>query len=249
MMIVEGRNPVYEIITTNASSVLKVIIKNGIEPKWKNKLIKIAKSKNIPIEIVESSVIDKISNTDKNQGVIVKMKDFVYSEHEDIIQRAKKLNTYPLFVLLDGIQDPHNLGSIIRTACAAGASGIVIPKRRACQVNSTVIKTSAGTVFKIPILRVSNINNYIDKLKQSGVFCFGLDMNGENIYNTDFDKSVALVIGSEGDGISRLTKQKCDGLVSIPIDGSVESLNAGVASGISIFEVIRQRKIKGGYHD
>ena len=247
MMIVEGRNPVFEIIENNPDVVIKVFIKESIESKWKNKIYQLAQSKNIDVELVDSSTLNKISKGNNDQGVVAKIKDFVYAEHEDIINRSKDMNMKPLFILLDGIQDPHNLGSIIRTASAAGVSGVVIPKRRACQVNSTVIKTSAGTATKIPIVRVSNINNYIDKLKKEGVFCFALDVKGEDIYNTDFDKSVALVVGSEGDGVSRLTKEKCDGLISIPIDKSVESLNAGVAAGVSIFEVIKQRKVKDNY--
>ena len=183
-----------------------------------------------------------MSQTDNNQGVIAIVPPFDYCDVEDILQDAKNKNEDPFVVILDGIEDPHNLGSIIRTAETAGVHGIIIPKRRAAQVNSTVNKVSAGAVEHMKIARVNNINETIKYLKDEGLWVCGTDMNTNTYYyDQDFKMPIAIVIGSEGFGMSRLVKDNCDFLVKIPMKGKITSLNAAVSAGIVMYEVVEQR--------
>ncbi len=183
-----------------------------------------------------------MAQTENNQGVIAIVPPFNYCEIEDILEESKIKKTKPFILILDGIEDPHNLGSIIRTAETAGVDGIIIPKRRAASVNSTVAKVSAGAVEHMKIARVNNINDSIKFLKQNDIWIYGTDMEGANFYyEEDYRSGVAIVIGSEGYGMGRLVKENCDFLVKIPMKGKITSLNASVSAGIVMYEVVKQR--------
>ena len=199
-------------------------------------------SRNILISEIDKYKMRQMAQTENYQGVIAVVPPFEYSDVEDILNLAKERNEDPFVVILDGIEDVHNLGSIIRTAETAGVHGIVIPKRRSAMVNATVNKVSAGAVEHMKIARVNNINETIKELKDAGLWICGTDINTNTYYNQqDLKGPIAIVIGSEGFGISRLVKENCDFLVKIPMKGKVQSLNASVSAGIVIYEVVRQR--------
>ncbi len=204
------------------------------------------KPKQIGIVIVETNKnkLDEMSETGNHQGIIAIVPPFEYVEVEDILEYAKEKNEDPFIIILDGIEDVHNLGSIIRTAETAGVHGIIIPKRRAVAVNATTVKTSAGAVEHMKIARVNNINETINNLKKQGIWICGTDMATKNFYyNQDYNMPIAIVIGSEGKGMSRLTKENCDFLVKIPMKGKINSLNASVSAGIVIYEVVKNRNL------
>ena len=209
-----------------------------------NKIIAKAKENKIIIQEIERNKLNEISETKNHQGVIAIVPPFNYVEIEDIIEYAKEKKEEPFIIILDGIEDPHNLGSIIRTAEISGAHGVIIPKRRAASVNGTVNKSSAGAVEHMKIARVTNITETIKKLKEEGLWIIGTDMNAkEKYYNENLKGPVGLVIGGEGFGISRLVKENCDILIKIPMYGKVSSLNAGVSAGIIMYEIVKQREI------
>ena len=208
-----------------------------------NKIIAIAKQRKIVISEVEKVKFNKIAKEQNHQGVIAIVPPFDYCDVEDILEEAKKKNEDPFILILDGIEDPHNLGSIIRTAETAGVHGIIIPKRRAASVNSTVSKVSTGAVEYMKIARVTNLNDTIKKLKEAGIWVCGTDMNTKIEYTKqDYNIPIAIVIGSEGFGMSRLVKENCDFLVKIPMKGKITSLNASVSAGIIMYEVVRKRQ-------
>lgn len=236
-MIISGKNSVTEALRAG-NSVNKIqILKNG---RGYEEIIELAKDKKIRFEFVDKQVLDKQSSF--HQGVVADIVDFEYSEVEDILELAALKEEDPFIVILDGIEDPHNFGAIIRSAECSGVHGIIIAKHRAVPVNDTVVKTSAGAISNMKIARVSNINQTIDFLKNQNVWVYACESRGESIYKTNLKGSLALVIGSEGQGVSRLTTEKCDGIVSLPLLGKVNSLNASVACGIALYEAIRQRK-------
>lgn len=238
---IEGRNSVLELLETE-KDINKIFIEKGEKHGSINKIIGIAKDRKVVIVEVEKSKLNQMAQTDNHQGVIAVVPPFDYCEVEDILNEAKRKNEKPFIMILDGIEDPHNLGSIIRTAETAGVHGIIIPKRRAVAVNATVAKTSAGAVEHVKIARVSNINDTIKYLKENGVWIYGTDGEAKNMYyNPDFRDSTAIVIGSEGLGMSDLVKRNCDGLVKIPMKGKINSLNASVSAGIVMYEVVKQR--------
>ena len=180
-----------------------------------------------------------------SQGIIASVTEFKYSSIEDIIKYAKEKNEAPFVLILDKIEDPHNLGAIIRSAECMGVHGVIIQKRNACQVTDTVEKVSAGACSYVKVARVTNITESIKKLKEYGLWIYGLDMEGkENIYNTKLDGAIGIVVGNEGEGISRLVKENCDILMKIPMTGKINSLNASVSAAITIYEVVRQKNIK-----
>ena len=204
-----------------------------------------AKEKKVIINEVSKAKLNQMSQTENNQGVIAIVPPFNYCEIEDILDLAKKRDEKPFILILDGIEDPHNLGSIIRTAETAGVHGIIIPKRRAANVNSTVAKVSAGAVEYMKIARVNNINDAINTLKENDVWICGTDMDTDKYYyDEDFTGGIGIVIGSEGYGISRLVKENCDFLVKIPMKGKITSLNASVSAGIVMYEAVKQRMAK-----
>lgn len=238
---IEGRNSVLELLESGRD-INKVFITEGEKHGSINKIINMAKARKILITEVSKAKLNQMSQTENNQGVIAIVPPFDYCEVEDILEEAKQRKEPPFILILDGIEDPHNLGSIIRTAETAGVHGIIIPKRRAASVNATVNKVSAGAVEHMKIARVNNINETIEYLKNNGVWIYGTDMNTQKYYyDEDYRGSVAIVIGSEGFGMSRLVKENCDFLVKIPMKGKITSLNASVSSGIVMYEVVKQR--------
>ena len=238
---VEGRNSVIELLQSN-KDVNKIFITKGEKHGSINKIIAMAKTKKIVIIEKDKRQMDEMAQTNNYQGVIAIVPPFEYCEIEDILELAKQKNEEPFVLILDGIEDPHNLGSIIRTAETAGAHGVIIPKRRAASVNSTVNKASAGAVEHMNIARVTNINETIEKLKNAGLWICGTDINTDTYYyNQDLTGALGIVIGNEGKGMSDRTKKNCDFLVKIPMKGKVTSLNASVSAGIVIYEAIKQR--------
>ena len=223
----------------------KIYVSDGEKHGSINKIIALAKEKKVIINEVSKAKLNQMSQTENNQGVIAIVPPFNYCEIEDILDLAKKRDENPFILILDGIEDPHNLGSIIRTAETAGVHGIIIPKRRAANVNSTVAKVSAGAVEYMKIARVNNINDAINTLKENDVWICGTDMDTDKYYyDEDFTGGIGIVIGSEGYGISRLVKENCDFLVKIPMKGKITSLNASVSAGIVMYEVVKQRIAK-----
>lgn len=238
---VEGRNSVIELLESGRD-INKIFVAKGEKHGSINKILALAKVHKVIVTEVERSKINSMSQTDNNQGVIAIVPPFNYCEVEDILNFAKEKNEDPFIVILDGIEDPHNLGSIIRTAETAGVHGIIIPKRRAAQVNSTVNKVSAGAVEHMKIARVNNITETIRYLKENDLWICGTDINTNTYYyNQDFKMPIGIVIGSEGFGMSRLVKENCDFLVKIPMKGKITSLNASVSAGIVMYEVVKQR--------
>ena len=238
---VEGRNSVLELLESE-KDINKIFVTRGEKQGSINKIIGRAKGKGIVLVEVDKSKLDEMSQTGNHQGVIAIVPPFEYCEVEDILEEAKSRNEQPFILILDGIEDPHNLGAIIRTAETAGIHGVIIPKRRAASVNSTVNKASAGAVEHMKIARVNNINDTLKFLKDSGLWIIGTDGKAENYYyEQDLTGPIALVIGSEGYGMNRLVSENCDILVKIPMKGKITSLNASVSAGIVIYEIVKQR--------
>jgi len=241
---VEGRNSVLELLESE-KDINKIFVTRGEKQGSINKIIGRAKGKGIVLVEVDKAKLDEMSQTGNHQGVIAIVPPFEYCEVEDILDEAKTKNEQPFILILDGIEDPHNLGAIIRTAETAGVHGVIIPKRRAASVNSTVNKVSAGAVEHMKIARVNNINDTIQFLKDSGLWIIGTDGAAENYYyEQDLTGPIALVIGSEGNGMNRLVSENCDILVKIPMMGKITSLNASVSAGIVTYEIVKQRNNK-----
>ena len=238
---VEGRNSVLELLESG-KDINKIFIAKGERHGSINKIIAIAKEKGIIIVEKDKRQMDEMAQNQNYQGVIAIVPPFEYCEIEDIIDYAKEKNEEPFVLILDGIEDPHNLGSIIRTAETAGVHGVIIPKRRAAAVNSTVNKTSAGAVEHMHIARVTNISDAIQKLKDEGLWICGTDINTEKYYyDQDLTGPLGIVIGNEGNGMSEKVRKNCDFLVKIPMKGKVTSLNASVSTGIVIYEAVEQK--------
>ena len=238
--IIEGRNAVIEAFRSG-KTVDKVLILEGCQDGPINTIVREAKKHNVLIKYVKKDRLDKVSETGKHQGVIAYVAAYKYAEVEDILDNARKKGEPPFVIILDGIEDPHNLGAIIRTANQAGAHGVIIPKRRAVGLTSTVARTSAGAINYTPVAKVTNIANTIEDLKKEGMWFVCADMDGEVMYNLDLKGPIGLVIGNEGEGVSRLVKEKCDFIAQIPMKGDIDSLNASVAMGILSYEIVRQR--------
>lgn len=239
---VEGRNAVLELLESGRD-INKIYVSEGEKHGSINKIIAIAKERKIVINEIGKTKLNQMAQTENNQGVIAIVPPFDYCDIDDILQVAKQRNEKPFILILDGIEDPHNLGSIIRTAETAGVHGIIIPKRRAATVNSTVAKVSAGAVEYMKIARVNNINETINYLKENDIWICGTDINTDKYYyNENFTCGIGIVIGSEGFGMSRLVKENCDFLVKIPMKGKITSLNASVSAGIIMYEVVKQRE-------
>ena len=239
---VEGRNSVLELLESG-KDINKIYVSKGEKHGSINKIIAKAKEKKVIITEIEKAKLYKMAQTENPQGVIAIVPPFNYCDVDDILNEAKLRGEKSFILILDGIEDPHNLGSIIRTAETAGVHGIIIPKRRAASVNSTVSKTSAGATSFMKIARVNNLNETIEYLKQHDIWIYGTDMEANKMYNKeDMTGNVAIVIGSEGFGISRLVKENCDFLIKIPMKGKITSLNASVSAGIIMYEVVNQRR-------
>ena len=237
---VEGRNSVIELLESG-KDINKIYVTRGEKHGSINKIIAKAKERKIIIVEKDKRQMQEMAQTENYQGVIAIVPPYEYCEIEDILEEAKKRKEDPFVLILDGIEDPHNLGSIIRTAETAGVHGIIIPKRRAAAVNSTVNKTSAGAVEHMKIARVNNITDSIKKLKEEGLWICGTDINTKTYYyDQDLTGPIGIVIGNEGQGMSEKVRKNCDFLVKIPIKGKVTSLNASVSAGIIIYEVLKQ---------
>ncbi|MBL4930266.1 23S rRNA (guanosine(2251)-2'-O)-methyltransferase RlmB [Clostridium paridis] len=242
--LVEGRNAVIEVLKSDRTIEYIMVAKGDVEGSIKQ-IIKLAKDKRIVIKEVDRKKLDSMTETGVHQGVMAIVTPFKYCTIDEILKVSEDRNEKPFIVVLDEIEDPHNLGSIIRTAELSGVHGIIIPKRRNVGVTPTVYKSSAGAVQYMKIAKVTNINVAIDELKEKGLWVYGADIDGEEYsYSEDFSGACAIVIGSEGKGISNLTLKKCDKLVKIPMVGKINSLNASVAGGIMMYEVLKSRIIK-----
>ncbi|MDF2674269.1 MAG: rlmB [Clostridiales bacterium] len=238
--IIEGRNPVTEVLKSGRTIEKLFIAKGAVEGSLKM-IISKAKDMGIVISEVDRKKLDDMSTTHSHQGVIALVSNYVYSTIDEILKLAEEKGEEPFIIILDEIEDPHNLGSIIRSANVSGAHGIIIPKRRSALVTATVAKASAGAIEYTRIAKITNLNQTIKELKEKGLWVIGTDMDGEVCYKSNLSGPIAIVIGSEGKGISRLVKENCDGVVSIPITGEINSLNASVAAGIIMYEINRQR--------
>ncbi|MGN1183659.1 MAG: 23S rRNA (guanosine(2251)-2'-O)-methyltransferase RlmB, partial [Oliverpabstia sp.] len=237
---IEGRNAVLEAFRSG-KSIDKLYILDGCQDGPVRTIAREAKKHDTIINYVKKERLDQLSETGKHQGVIAVAASYEYVEVEDILENARKKGEPPFILLLDNIEDPHNLGAIIRTANLAGAHGVIIPKRRAAGLTATVARTSAGALNYTPVAKVTNLKTAIEELKKEGMWFVCADMGGTAYYDLDLKGPIGLVIGNEGEGVSRLVKENCDFVVSIPMKGDIDSLNASVAAGILAFEISRQR--------
>ncbi len=238
--IIAGRNPVMEAVKSQRAIETIMVSKGELSGSIKV-IIALAKENNIPIKEVDSRKLDAMCGGASHQGIVAVAAAKAYSTVEDMFKLAEEKGEPPFLIILDGIEDPHNLGAIIRTAECAGAHGIIIPMRRAVGLTYTVGKASAGAYEYMPVARVTNLAYLIDDLKEKGLWIYGADMNGENYCSVNLKGAAALVIGSEGRGLSRLVREKCDAVLSLPMCGKITSLNASVAAGVLMYEFTRQR--------
>ena len=241
--LTEGRNAVLEAFRSG-KTVDRLFVLDGCQDGPVKTILREAKKQDTMVQYVKKERLDQLSETKNHQGVIAYCAACEYAEVSDILENAKKKGEAPFIVLLDGIEDPHNLGAIIRTANQAGAHGVIIPKRRAVGLTSTVAKTSAGALNYTPVAKVTNLGHTIDELKEQGVWFVCADMGGETMYNLNLTGPIGVVIGNEGEGVSRLIREKCDFVASIPMKGDIDSLNASVAAGVLGYEIVRQRMQK-----
>lgn len=239
----EGRNAVLELLRSGRD-IEKIIIQKGNAEGTIRRILAMAKEQGVVVQEVVKQKLDDMSQTKKHQGIIALVPEHDYAEVSDILKRAEEKGEKPFIVILDNITDPHNLGAVIRTAECAGAHGVIIPKRRSVGLTAVVGKTSAGAIEYMPVARVTNISKTIDDLKKAGIWVACADMGGDDYFDVALDGAIAIVIGSEGDGVSRLVKEKCDFVVSMPMYGKISSLNASVAAGLLMYEVVRQRHYK-----
>ena len=239
---IEGRNAVIEAFRSG-KPIDKIFIQDGLQDGPIQTIKREAKKHDTMIKFVAKERLDQISDTGKHQGVIAYAAAYEYAEVDDILAAAKEKGEPPFIFLLDNIEDPHNLGAIIRTANLAGAHGVIIPKNRAAGLTATVARCSAGALNYTPVARVTNIAKTIDELKKAGIWFVCADMGGTTMYDLDLKGPIGLVIGNEGEGVGRLVKEKCDFVASIPMKGDIDSLNASVAAGILAYEIVRQRQV------
>ena len=235
-----GRNPVLEALKAG-TTIYQLIVAKGEQKGSIQEILRLAKEQRVQVQLVERNKLDKMFAGQNHQGVAAQIATADYVDWQDMLQAAKDKGEDVLLVILDELEDPHNLGAILRSVDAVGAHGIIIPKRRAVPLTDGVAKASAGAVEHVPVARVANIAQTIDELKKRGVWVAGASMDGREMYGQDLKGPLALVIGSEGKGISRLVSEKCDFLVSIPMRGKINSLNASVAAGLLLYEAYRQR--------
>ena len=242
---IEGRNAVLEAFRSG-KCVDKLFILDGCQDGPVRTIAREARKTDTIINYVSKERLDQLSETHAHQGVIAQVAAYDYSTVDEILTRAEEKGEPPFLIILDNVEDPHNLGAIIRTANLAGAHGVIIPKRRAVGLTSTVAKTSAGAINYTPVAKVTNIVRTIEELKEKGIWFVCADMSGETMYNLDLTGPMGLVIGNEGDGVSRLVREACDFTASIPMKGDIDSLNASVAAGVLAYEIVRQRLVKAG---
>ncbi len=237
---VEGRNAVLEAFRSG-KAVDKLFVLERCEDGPVRTILREAKKHDTMVKFVKKERLDQMSETGKHQGVIAMTAAYTYAEVEDILEAAREKGEPPFILLLDNIEDPHNLGAIIRTANLAGAHGVIIPKNRAVGLTATVARTSAGALNYTPVAKVTNFARTIEELKKQGMWFVCADMGGTQMYDLDLKGSIGLVIGNEGEGVSKLVREKCDFIASIPMHGDIDSLNASVAAGVLAYEIVRQR--------
>ena len=237
---IEGRNAVLEAFRSG-KTIDKLFVLEGCKDGPVQTILREAKKRDTIVNFVQRERLDQISGTGKHQGVVAYAAAYAYSQVEDMLALAREKGEPPFLFLLDGIEDPHNLGAIIRTANLAGAHGVIIPKRRAAGLTATVAKTSAGALNYTPVARVTNLVAVMEELKKEGLWVVCADMAGETMYRLNLKGPIGLVIGNEGEGVSRLVKEHCDLTASIPMKGDIDSLNASVAAGVLAYEIVRQR--------
>lgn len=238
--VIEGRNAVLEAFRSG-KPVDKLFVLDGCQDGPVRTIVREAKKHDTLLQFVDKERLHQLSETGRHQGVIAYVAAYEYAEVEDMLELAKERGEDPFLIILDGIEDPHNLGAIIRTANLAGAHGVIIPKRRAAGLTATVVKTSAGALHYTPVARVTNIARTMEELKEKGLWFVCADMDGEVMYRLNLTGAIGLVIGNEGEGVSRLVKEKCDFIAGIPMKGDIDSLNASVAAGVLAYEIVRQR--------
>lgn len=238
--MIEGRNAVIEAFRSG-KTIDKIYILDGCQDGPMSTIRREAKKHGTLVKYVEKERLDQLSSTGKHQGVIAYAAAYTYAEVEDMLQSAREKKEDPFLILLDGIEDPHNLGAIIRTANQAGAHGVIIPKNRAVGLTAVVARTSAGALNYTPVAKVTNLSKTIEELKKEGMWFVCADMEGTRMYDLNLKGAIGLVIGGEGDGVSRLVKESCDMTASIPMKGEIDSLNASVAAGVLAYEIARQR--------
>ena len=237
---IEGRNAVLEAFRAG-KTIDKVYILDGCQDGPVRTIVREAKKHDTILNFVSKERLDQLSETGKHQGVIAVAAAYHYAEVEDLLERAAQKGEPPFLILLDNIEDPHNLGAIIRTANLAGAHGVIIPKRRAAGLTPTVAKASAGAINYTPVAKVTNLSNTIKELKEAGMWFVCADMGGTDMYDLNLTGPIGLVSGNEGDAVSKLVKEQCDMIASIPMKGDIDSLNASVATGVLAYEIVRQR--------
>lgn len=238
--VIEGRNAVIEAFRVG-KTVDKLFVLEHCKEGSMNTVLREAKKNDTVIHYVKRERLDQMSETGKHQGVIAYIAAYDYASVDDILKKAEEKGESPFIILLDDIEDPHNLGAIIRTANLAGAHGVIIPKHRASGLTATVVKASAGAINYTPVAKVTNISKTIEELKEKGLWFVCADMDGTTMYDLDLKGSIGLVIGNEGKGVSRLVKEKCDFVAKVPMFGNIDSLNASVAAGVLAYEIVRQR--------
>ena len=241
-MKIEGRNAVYELLKTDRE-IDKVLVQNDLKDDASKRLINVMRSHKIKVQLVDKYVIEKESESKRHQGFIAFTSEYDYADLDDLIAAVRDKDGF--FVVINEILDPHNLGSIIRVCECAGVDGLIISKDRSAQVSDTVMRISAGAANHVKVARVTNINNAIDSLKDNGFWVYAAEVGGESLYKSNLTGKLCLVIGGEDSGVKRLTKEKCDGILSIPMFGKVNSLNASVACGVAVYEAVRQRTADG----
>ena len=239
-MKIEGKNPVKELLNSDVT-IEKIMIADGTSDQEIRALQRQARERGVKVEFVDKRGLDKVSETGHHQGVIAIYSEFKYADLNNTISKARAEGKDIMFVVLDEVLDPHNLGSVIRVAECAGATGVIIPNRRSATVNETVVRTSAGATAYMPVIKVSNLNQAIEEMKKQNIWVYAADMDGEQMHKTNLKGDIALVVGGEGTGVKALTKKLCDGVISIPMFGKVNSLNASVSAGIVLYEAVRQR--------
>ena len=243
-LIIEGRNPVREAFRAGRT-IDRLYVQDGLKDGPVLALVSKARKSDVIVTFVSKERLDEMSETGKHQGVIAQCAAYAYAEVEDLLERAREKGEAPFLFLLDDIEDPHNLGAIIRSANLMGAHGVIIPKRRAVGLTATVAKASAGALNYTPVARVANLSQTIEQLKKEGMWFVCADMDGELMYDLNLTGPIGVVIGNEGSGVSRLVKEKCDFTARIPMNGEIDSLNASVAAGVLGYEIVRQRMKKG----
>lgn len=241
---VAGRNSVAEVLKSGRS-INKILVAKGERHGAIKEIIGQARSQGLVVQEVDSAKLDQITEGMRHQGVVAMVAPVAYAELEDILGKAQDNGEQPFIVLLDELEDPHNVGAILRTSDATGVHGVLLPKRRSSPLTATVAKTSAGAVEYVPVARIGNISQTLKKLKKQGLWVVGADMDGDkNYYEADLTGPIVVVVGSEGQGMGRLTKEECDFVVRIPMKGKITSLNASVACSLLLYEVLRQRELK-----